>query len=123
MNWTGGSLQRHSKNAHKGVVQRQKQHFAKVRTALQNRLHASPTPFCPSYLVRHAKRDERHASPVRRVRHPHREGRAGRIADASEHAHTTRAATHTTRSVSASSIVTAGSTLYGHRRTIDTRSY
>lgn len=51
MNWTGGSLQRHSKNAHKGVVSRQKQHFAKIRTALQNGSGAAAVPFRPSYLV------------------------------------------------------------------------
>ncbi|KAF2746316.1 hypothetical protein M011DRAFT_459453 [Sporormia fimetaria CBS 119925] len=50
MNWTGGSLQRHSKNAHKGTVNRQKEHFAKIRTALQNGHSTTAVPFCPSYL-------------------------------------------------------------------------
>lgn len=51
MNWTGGSLQRHSKNARKSVMQRQKQHFAKVRTALQNGPEMPSAPFRPSFLV------------------------------------------------------------------------
>lgn len=51
MNWTGGSLHRHSKNAHNSIVNRQKQHFAKIRTALQNGSHAAAVPFRPSYLA------------------------------------------------------------------------
>ncbi|KAF2822086.1 hypothetical protein CC86DRAFT_448494 [Ophiobolus disseminans] len=49
MNWTGGTLQR-TKNANKGVVQRQKAHFARVRTYLQNGSNTSIAPFRPSYL-------------------------------------------------------------------------
>ncbi|KAF2757630.1 hypothetical protein EJ05DRAFT_486663 [Pseudovirgaria hyperparasitica] len=48
MNWTGGRLQRHSKNSTNTVVSRQKQHFARVRAQLQST--ASPTvPFIPSF--------------------------------------------------------------------------
>ncbi len=50
MNWTGGRLQRHSKQNGNVLVNRQKQHFAQVRT---NLLHAPPrrsSPFLPSYL-------------------------------------------------------------------------
>ncbi|KAF2182027.1 hypothetical protein K469DRAFT_252419 [Zopfia rhizophila CBS 207.26] len=50
MNWTGGRLQRHSRNAGQAVVQRQKQHFAKVRTQLQNGRTAHAVPFRPSFL-------------------------------------------------------------------------
>ncbi|KAF2278829.1 uncharacterized protein EI97DRAFT_440343 [Westerdykella ornata] len=50
MNWTGGSLQRHSKNAQRSVVKRQKEHFAKARTTLQNGSNVPAVPFCPSYL-------------------------------------------------------------------------
>jgi hypothetical protein len=50
MNWTGGSLQRHSRNANNSLVSRQKQHFAKVRTALQNGGKSPATPFRPDYL-------------------------------------------------------------------------
>ncbi|KAF2654605.1 hypothetical protein K491DRAFT_464235 [Lophiostoma macrostomum CBS 122681] len=137
MNWTGGSLQRHSKNAHKGIVRRQKQHFAKVRTALQNRPLTSATPFRPSFLedehltvsgqmpsfglgsVRHtghAKRYERCASPVSRQRHAPLGGRASYSIDAVEHMQNTRAAAHAASSASASSVGTAGSTLCKLRR-------
>lgn len=50
MNWTGGSLQRHSKKATKSIVNRQRQHFAKVRTTLQNGSNTVSVPFRPSYL-------------------------------------------------------------------------
>src|SRR4051794_39846980 len=50
MNWTGGSLQRHSRKAAKGIVNRQRQHFAKVRATLQNGSNTVSAPFCPSYL-------------------------------------------------------------------------
>jgi hypothetical protein len=36
MNWTGGRLSRHSRNANSSLNQRQKQHFAKVRSGLLN---------------------------------------------------------------------------------------
>jgi hypothetical protein len=36
MNWTGGRLSRHSRNANGSVTQRQKQHFAKARSNLLN---------------------------------------------------------------------------------------
>ncbi|KAF2740189.1 hypothetical protein EJ04DRAFT_234693 [Polyplosphaeria fusca] len=49
MNWTGGSLQRHSRATNGGVVRRQKQHFAKVRTQLQNGSHESSISFRPSF--------------------------------------------------------------------------
>ncbi|KAF2502644.1 hypothetical protein BU16DRAFT_16289 [Lophium mytilinum] len=50
MNWTGGRLQRHSKNAGGGVASRQKQHFAKIRTQLQNGVASGQLPFRPSFL-------------------------------------------------------------------------
>ncbi|KAF2643784.1 hypothetical protein P280DRAFT_216560 [Massarina eburnea CBS 473.64] len=53
MNWTGGSLQR-SKKTSKGVLQKQKAHFARARTQLQNGSQRV-SPFRPSYL-----RDEEH---------------------------------------------------------------
>ncbi|PSN66145.1 hypothetical protein BS50DRAFT_677419 [Corynespora cassiicola Philippines] len=49
MNWTGGSLQR-SKNANKGVVQKQRQHFARVRTQLQHGIPKT-SPSRPSHLA------------------------------------------------------------------------
>jgi hypothetical protein len=49
MNWTGGSLHR-TKNANKGVVQKQKAYFARVRTHLQNGSKPLAMPFRPSYL-------------------------------------------------------------------------
>ncbi|KAF2005750.1 hypothetical protein P154DRAFT_571050 [Amniculicola lignicola CBS 123094] len=50
MNWTGGTLQRHSRNANKGAAHKQKQHFARIRTQLQNGAIAAIPPFRPSYL-------------------------------------------------------------------------
>jgi hypothetical protein len=50
MNWTGGRLQRHQKNAGGGVASRQKQHFAKVRSQLQNGSRPGHVPFRPSFL-------------------------------------------------------------------------
>ncbi len=49
MNWTGGSLQR-TKNANKGILQKQKAYFAKARTQLQNNSNRSTANFRPSYL-------------------------------------------------------------------------
>ncbi|QDS75998.1 hypothetical protein FKW77_004509 [Venturia effusa] len=54
MNWTGGRLQRHSKNSAKSTdLARQKQHFAAVRQRLQNGATPQGTPFRPSFLIRH----------------------------------------------------------------------
>lgn len=50
MNWTGGRLQRHSRNAAKGSLGRQKAHFAKARTQLQNGPGENTHPFRPDYL-------------------------------------------------------------------------
>ena len=50
MNWMGGRLQRHSRNTGNGVINRQKQHFAKVRTQLQNSAAQHTIPFRPSFL-------------------------------------------------------------------------
>lgn len=36
MNWTGGRLSRHSRKAEDSVVNKQKQHFARVRNNLMN---------------------------------------------------------------------------------------
>lgn len=53
MNWTGGRLQRHSKDNEKSTdLARQKQHFAAVRQRLQNGETSQGTPFRPSFLVR-----------------------------------------------------------------------
>lgn len=49
MNWTGGTLQR-TKHANKGVVQKQKTHFARARTQLQQSLGTLAAPFRPDYL-------------------------------------------------------------------------
>lgn len=50
MNWTGGQLQRHSRNAVRGTHQKQRQHFAKVRTQLQNGTNSAGARFCPSFF-------------------------------------------------------------------------
>jgi hypothetical protein len=49
MNWTGGSLQR-TKQANKGVVQKQKAYFARARTRLQSGPSAPAVPFRPDYI-------------------------------------------------------------------------
>jgi hypothetical protein len=49
MNWTGGSLQR-TRNANKGIVQKQKAYFARARTHLQNGPRSPAAPFRPTYL-------------------------------------------------------------------------
>jgi len=49
MNWTGGSLQR-TKQANKGVLQKQKAFFARTRTHLQNGPKSPAAPFRPTYL-------------------------------------------------------------------------
>lgn len=49
MNWTGGSLQR-TKQANKGIVQKQKAYFARARTHLQNGPSAPAVPFRPDYV-------------------------------------------------------------------------
>jgi hypothetical protein len=49
MNWTGGSLQR-TKHANKGIVQKQKAHFAKARNHCQDGPKLPAVPFRPSYL-------------------------------------------------------------------------
>lgn len=49
MNWTGGRLQR-SKNANNGVVQKQKAHFARARTRLQNGATSLTSPSRPSFV-------------------------------------------------------------------------
>ncbi len=49
MNWTGGTLQR-TKNANKGVIQKQRAHFARARTKLQQSPNSPTTPFRPDFL-------------------------------------------------------------------------
>lgn len=49
MNWTGGNLQR-TKNANKGVLQKQKAFFVRARTQLQHSSGTPATPFRPDYL-------------------------------------------------------------------------
>lgn len=49
MNWTGGSLQR-TKNANRGVRQKQKAFFARARTKLQNDSNSHCAPSHPSFL-------------------------------------------------------------------------
>lgn len=51
MNWTGGRLQRHSRNTN-AVTAKQKQHFARVRARLQNGERAQTVPFQPNFLPR-----------------------------------------------------------------------
>ncbi|KAF1962125.1 hypothetical protein CC80DRAFT_154703 [Byssothecium circinans] len=48
MNWTGGSLQRW-KNTPKGIAQKQKAHFARVRAQMQNG-HRSSSPVRPNFF-------------------------------------------------------------------------
>ena len=50
MNWTGGRLQRHSHRNQDSTLQRQKQHFAKVRTRLQHTRQSQSLLFQPSFL-------------------------------------------------------------------------
>lgn len=63
MNWTGGRLQRHSRNsAGKSLTYTQKQHFAKVRSKLQTGPRAvSPLDFS----LLHASRDAREARELK----------------------------------------------------------
>ncbi len=63
MNWTGGRLQRHSRNsAGKSLSYAQKQHFAKVRSKLQHGPRAvSPLDFS----LLHASRDAREARELK----------------------------------------------------------
>ncbi|KAF3033472.1 hypothetical protein E8E11_003068 [Didymella keratinophila] len=49
MNWTGGTLQR-TKHANKGVIQKQKAHFARARTQLQHSPGTPAAPFRPDFL-------------------------------------------------------------------------
>lgn len=49
MNWTGGTLQR-TKHANKGVTQKQKAHFARARTQLQQSLGTPAAPCHPDFL-------------------------------------------------------------------------
>ncbi|KAF2452166.1 hypothetical protein P171DRAFT_468511 [Karstenula rhodostoma CBS 690.94] len=49
MNWTGGRLQR-SKDANKGIIQKQKAHFARARTQLQHDSRASTSTFPYAFL-------------------------------------------------------------------------
>lgn len=49
MNWTGGALQR-TKNANKGVIQKQRAYFARARTKLQQSSETLATPFHPDFL-------------------------------------------------------------------------
>jgi len=50
MNWTGGTLQRLKAGRQNGVLQKQKEHFAKMRARLQNAPNSSAPPFFPSYI-------------------------------------------------------------------------
>ncbi|KAF1927614.1 uncharacterized protein M421DRAFT_421457 [Didymella exigua CBS 183.55] len=49
MNWTGGTLQC-TKHANKGVIQKQKAHFARARTQQQQSPGIPAVPFRPDYL-------------------------------------------------------------------------
>ena len=62
MDWTGGRLQRLSRNAAKGVVCRQRRHFARIRTELQTGSAGPGTPFRPNYIGHHPRIHEKHAS-------------------------------------------------------------
>jgi hypothetical protein len=50
MNWTGGTLQRLKAGRQNGVLQKQKEYFAKVRVQLQSAPNLLASPFRPSYL-------------------------------------------------------------------------
>ena len=50
MNWTGGTLQRLKAGRQNGVLQKQKEHFAKVRAQPQSVQNLPAPPFRPSYL-------------------------------------------------------------------------
>ncbi|KAF2686768.1 hypothetical protein K458DRAFT_402328 [Lentithecium fluviatile CBS 122367] len=49
MNWTGGRLQRF-KQANNGIVQKQKAHFTRARTLLENNSSSLTSPFHPSFF-------------------------------------------------------------------------
>jgi hypothetical protein len=53
MNWTGGRLPtaRQSRTSRKAILNKQKQHFAKVRTQLQNGSSPRTMPFRPNFLI------------------------------------------------------------------------
>lgn len=76
MNWTGGRLQR-SRAANKGVIQRQKAHFARAKAQLQDSASTDTSPHRPSFF-----RDERvsqhHKLP--KLSSPHNSRHAGQIA-------------------------------------------
>jgi hypothetical protein len=50
MNWTGGTLQRLKAGRQNGVLQKQKEYFAKVRARLQSAPNSPAPPFFPSYV-------------------------------------------------------------------------
>ncbi|KAJ4993273.1 hypothetical protein SVAN01_01248 [Stagonosporopsis vannaccii] len=81
MNWTGGTLQR-TKNAKKGVVQKQRAYFARARTKLQQSPGTPAAPFRPDFLqegddYRDANRASSFASgSVHSTRHLARKRRA-----------------------------------------------
>lgn len=70
MNWTGGSLQRHSKKAQKSIVAKQREHFAKLRTALQEEPGAPVAPFRPGLLDHAGALPPFGARSVRHAGHP-----------------------------------------------------
>ncbi|KAI9651924.1 MAG: hypothetical protein M1831_007504 [Alyxoria varia] len=70
MNWTGGKLHRHSKNAKSGAAHRQSEYFAKARTKLQNGSERH-TPFVPSFLQDEAAHHDTNSPRPRQSRLEH----------------------------------------------------
>ena len=75
MNWTGGRLQRHSRNsAGKSLNYTQKQHFAKVRSRLQTGQRAvSPLDFALLHAVRDAREGRESRTESRSESRPKRQ--------------------------------------------------
>ena len=63
MNWTGGTLQR-TKNADKGVIQKQKAYFARARTQLQQSPGTPAAPFRPEFFQDGDDRELDHHLPL-----------------------------------------------------------
>jgi hypothetical protein len=70
MNWTGGKLQRHSKKGNNATLEKQRQHFAKARTDLQN----GPSTSRPR-IFGDEDGDIQNPEPVRRRKPAHSQSR------------------------------------------------
>lgn len=82
MNWTGGRLSRHARKTDGSVINRQKQHFAKVRNTLLHGANKSPKMFSIfdsiTINVKRGSSERRDNEPLRlrqrspsRHHHPH----------------------------------------------------